>query len=109
MVRYAAGLLLVALVGGTPAPAFALGRDFPKDELERRGTFVKGQTPVHGFFVNWTDVFFYAGDARAFNEFVAACDKVKKDKLKVVVHQGPKFASSPWDAAPRNIATDWSL
>src|SRR5262249_19206163 len=98
----------LAVAGIAIPPAFGLGADYSKDELKFHGT-IGGQTPVHGYWVNWEDVFFYAGDAKAFNQFIDAYSKFKYRKLKVVLHVGPHSAQSPWDKAPRVIAADWSL
>jgi hypothetical protein len=108
MVRYFAALLVVALVALTPSPILGLACDYGKEDLKYQGVFVKGQTPVHGYWINSCDVFYYAGDAKAFNQFLEACDKLKKDKLKVVVHAGTTNARSPWDSGPRGVA-DWSV
>jgi len=89
--------------------ALALGHDLPKDYLEEHGQLVKGQIPVHGFMVNWTDTFYYAGDTAAFNKFVEAYSKRTDLKLRVVIHVGTTKASSPWDNKDRNIPADWSF
>jgi hypothetical protein len=109
MNRFVHGALVLAVLGFTASRVLALGCDYSKDYLKLHGEFVKGQTPVHGYFVNWEDVFFYAGDAKAFNRFVDAYSKFKHVKLKVVIHPGTKNASSPWDQAPRDLPVDWSL
>jgi hypothetical protein len=101
--------LVLAVFGITAPEVFALGADFSKEALKREGVFVKGQVPVHGYFVNWEDVFFYAGDAKEFNQFMEAYSKLKHVKLKVVIHPGAKKASSPWDRAPRDVLADWSF
>jgi hypothetical protein len=64
---------------------------------------------VHGFWVNETDVFFYDGDTRAFNQFLDAYGKLKSTALQVVLHPGARKARSPWDKAERNIPVTWSL
>lgn len=64
---------------------------------------------VHGYFVNDEDVLFYAGDTKAFNEFVkqyAAIDGIERE---VVLRIGPKKARSPWDKEDRDIDVNWSL
>lgn len=64
---------------------------------------------VHGFFVNMEDVFFYTGDASAFNDFLAAYAHLDGTILQLVIHPGPKKARSPWDKVDRDIPVDWSL
>ena len=104
-------LVAIALTLGcfhlTASTACALGADHGKAGLAK-GELVKGQTPVHGYFVNEEDVFFYAGDTAAFNKFAASYGKLKKVSLKVVIHPGAKKARSPWDKADRNIPVTWS-
>ncbi len=107
-VRYAAGIGVLLLAGLTPLPAFGLAADYGKDDLKLHGTFA-GQVPVHGYWVNWTDLFFYAGDARAFNQFVEAYSRLEHRRRKVVLHRGTKRAASPWDKGPRDIPADWSF
>jgi hypothetical protein len=103
------GALVVALVLFSAQEAGALGSDYSASELETRGVLVRGQKPVHGYWVNWEDVFFYSGDTAAFNRFVAAYAKLEHTKLKVVIHAGTKKAKSPWDKVERDVAADWSL
>src|SRR5580704_11400888 len=96
MGRYALGLVLTALIVITPSPAFALGADYSQDDLKSHVGRFGGQTAIHGYWVNWEDVFFYAGDAKAFNQFVEAYSNFKHVKLQVVIHPGTTNASSPW-------------
>ncbi len=108
MARYIVGLLFAVLVGNATSQAFALASDYSKEQLKSSGN-VGGQVPIHGYWVNSADVFFYAGEAKAFNQFVEAYSKLKHAKLKVVIHPGATNASSPWDKGPRNEPADWSL
>src|SRR5262249_17849404 len=64
---------------------------------------------VHGYWVNETDVFFYNGDSKAFNEFADGYSQLKGTQLRVVLHAGTKKARSPWDTAARDIPDAWSL
>jgi hypothetical protein len=64
---------------------------------------------VHGYFVNWEDVFFYSGDTQAFNDFLLSYSKLRNTKLELVIHVGLKKARSPWDKVDREIRVDWSL
>jgi len=93
--------LLVAL-------AFAEGGDYSPKELEYKGLRVEGVRPVHGYHVNWEDVFFYQGDGAKLNRFIAAYAKLEGVKHKAVIHVGRKMARSPWDGEDRPIAVDWS-
>lgn len=108
----AVGILSVCAV---PGSLLAMGADHPKPtdgaswwpaglkELANR------PDRVHGFFVNMEDVFFYAGDTAAFNDFLAAYARMDNTILQLVIHPGPKKARSPWDKEDRNIPVDWSL
>ena len=109
MRRFFVFALAVALSPWSASEALALGADYSKQDLESKGQLVKGQKPVHGYWVNWEDVFFYAGDTAAFNRFVEAYSKMPNAKLRVVIHPGTKKARSPWDKADRDMAVDWSL
>ena len=100
--------LIVALFSLSASQALAIGRDLPKDYLEDHGQLVKGQIPVHGFMVNWEDVFFYSGDTAAFNKFVEAYSKLENVEHRIVIHAGSKKARSPWDKEDRDIPADWS-
>jgi len=64
---------------------------------------------VHGYFLNFEDVFFYSGDTWAFNLFLDDYSKLEKTVLQVVIHPGPQWASSPWGKADPEIPVDWSL
>jgi hypothetical protein len=108
MRRLFAFALIVALPLLSTSEALALGRDLPKDYLEEHGQLVKGQIPVHGFMVNWTDTFFYSGDTADFNRFVEAYSKLENVELRVVIHVGSTKAQSPWDNKDRDIPADWS-
>jgi hypothetical protein len=115
MVRFlAAALLLLLLFSGEMTPAtratpIPLGSDFSRQELETQGQFVKGQIPVHGYWVNWEDVFFYQGDAKAFHQFMEVYRQFRHVQLSVVLHSGAGEARSPWDKESRNLPADWSL
>ena len=85
------------------ALAFGLGKDHTKEVIAKR------ENCVHGYWVNWEDVFFYAGDTAAFNKFIAEYSKMPAVRLRVVIHPGTKKARSPWDKADRNIPVEWSL
>jgi len=108
MVRSVVLVLVLGVYAVTAPKALALGRDLPKDYLEEHGQLVKGQIPVHGFMVNWEDVFFYAGGTAEFNRFVEAYSKLENIEHRIVIHAGAKKARSPWDNEDRNIPVDWS-
>lgn len=87
--------------------ARALGNDYSREELGQKGQLVKGQTPVHGYWVNWEDTFFYSGDTAELNRFLEAYGKLSTGR-RVVIHPGTRKARSPWDRADRDIPIDWS-
>src|SRR5262245_51707725 len=107
MLRFS--ILALALAGFTVSEAAGLGRDFSKEELEANGQLVKGQKPVHGYWINWDDTYFYSGDSAALNQFLVAYGKLQHFKLKVVIHSGAKTAPSLGDRTGRDIPFDWSL
>jgi hypothetical protein len=95
--------LALLLAGWGSQEAFALGSDHPKERL-----VAQGRNCVHGFFVNKSDVYFFAGDAADFNKAAAELAK-KGSKVQIIVHKGAKKARSPWDKADRDIPADWSV
>jgi hypothetical protein len=104
------GLLVAASDG------FSLGSDHPKGPVVQNPAWPAGLAElfnraerVHGFWVNETDVFFYAGDTQAFNQFLEAYAKLPKTSLRVVIHAGAKNARSPWDKQDRDLPIQWSL
>ncbi len=102
-----ASAILAMLLGSLcfhPSMACAIGGDHTKQELAKHGA-----NCVHGYFVNDTDVFFFAGEAAEFNQAAAALAKKKGVKLRIIVHAGAKKARSPWDKADRDIPVDWSV
>jgi hypothetical protein len=100
MLRYLVASFLCVVLS---TEVFALGADHPKELLAKQGT-----NCVHGFFVNWVDVFFFTGDAAACQAFVAEQAKEKGVRVLVTLHPGAKQARSPWDKADRGQA-DWML
>lgn len=98
--------VFAALLLAVCPKAFALAADYGPDELKMRGS-VGGQVPIHGYWVNWEDIFFYAGDAEAFNQFIAAYADWRHRRLELVIHRGPKQAASPWRQL--DVSADWSL
>ncbi len=73
------------------------------------GALIHRADRVHGFFVNSEDVYFYAGDTPAVNEFLATYSKLENTKLEITLNRGSKKARSPWDKADRNIDVNWKL
>lgn len=104
-----ASLLVVA------PPLLGLGADYPKGPLGNSAwpkgfaEVVNRPERVHGFFVNSVDMFFYAGDTQALNQFLEAYGKVADASLKVIIHPGAKNAWSPWDKKERDLPIQWSL
>lgn len=56
---------------------------------------VNAENRVHGYFVNWVDVFFFRGETAAFNEFLAKYSQLPDTKLHVVIHPGKLEVRSP--------------
>ena len=109
MSRYTASVVILLISMVSTADAFALGSDFSKDQLREKGELVQGQTPVHGYWVNWEDTFFYAGETADLNRFLNAYAQLTGATRRVVIHPGTRKARSPWDAADRDIPNDWSF
>lgn len=94
--------LLLACRGSQEA--FGLGCDHPKERLTAQGPHC-----VHGYFINESDVFFHAGDAADFNQFIAELVRKHGRHVQIMIHNGIGKARSPWDKADRDITTDWSV
>jgi hypothetical protein len=64
---------------------------------------------VHGYFVNSEDVFFYAGNTKALNEFMSLFAELEHTNLEISINQSLTHASSPWDKAERETVANWQL
>ena len=93
--------LVLSVANWTAREAQGLGGDHSKDQLT-----AQGKTCVHGYWINQSDVYFHAGDAKALNQQLA---KIPAAKLQVVYHTDTKNARSPWDKADRAIDVDWTI
>jgi hypothetical protein len=99
-----------------PCCLLALGADHRADRPVKTdgwpaglAEIVNADNRVHGYFVNWQDVFFFRGDTGALNAFMDKCAKLPGTMLKIVIHPGKLEVKSPWDKAPRDIAANWQL
>lgn len=110
--RYCALFAVILL----PTLGLALGSDHHKGPIPRQKSWpehledlVNCKDRIHGYWVNSVDVFFFAGDTQALNDFLAHYSKLKDIKLVVVLHPGPKEARSPWDKDLHAAKADWGL
>jgi hypothetical protein len=111
--RFAVVTALVVLA--LPSFLMALGGDHPDGNVDKASYWTEGMLElanrkdrVHGYFVNTSDVFFYAGDAKALNDFLRDYAKLQDATLELVLHVGKNYARSPWDKADRG-RVDWVL
>jgi hypothetical protein len=106
--RFAIRCVLILACLAAASSAFALGSDFSAKELAGISKHC-----VHGFWVNELTTYYYRGDATAFNAEIKKLDEsptpVTWASRQVILRIGPKKAASPWDKAPRDIATDWQV
>lgn len=107
----------LVLLAALPLAALGLGADHPPGKIDARshpewpaGTvdLVNSRERVHGCWVNQGDFFDYAGDAKAFNAFVAAYSKLPDTPHEVVVHAGRAPKTRPL-AGPHTLRYDWRL
>lgn len=63
---------------------------------------------VHGYFVNASDFFFYAGDTEALNQFLQQYAALEDTPLTLVLHPGQGMVASPWAKDDRK-PFDWEL
>lgn len=110
-------LIVAAMLAAIPANAWGLGADHPADQ-EVGGSsswpaglkeLVNVPQRVHGYFVNWEDVFYFAGNTDRLNAFLVQYQALPGTKLQVVLHTGSPQVKSPWDKQPRNALADWKL
>ena len=64
---------------------------------------------VHGCFVNSEDVFYYAGDTTALNQFLVGFAAIKNTSLIISIRRSLTHASSPWDKRTRETVANWRL
>jgi hypothetical protein len=72
-------------------------------------SLVNGTNWIHGFFVNDSDVFFFAGTTTNFSSFLEDYSKIggTVDRHRLILHDGVGEAKSPWDKNGRTC--DWEL
>ena len=88
------GVLLVTLVWRMPALPLAEIRR-PGIPVQQRPSWPNGLADllnsggqVYGYYLNWDDHFFFAGDTEDFNEFLQRCAKLKGGPTKLILHPG---------------------
>lgn len=108
---FAAGVVLLstavaAAMGGNhpPGAISEIRTDWPYGLVET----IKFDARVQGVWVNANDYFYYAGDAKALNRFIAHYAKVDDTPLKVVLHAGEAPKIGPIGEEPRT-RFDWKL
>ena len=97
--------------------ACALGSDHPRNQPVG-GTaawptglkeLVNTTNRVHGFFVNAEDIFFFAGDAAKFSQFLSDYSKIQGvEKHQLILHEGKGEAKSPWSKSDGK-PSDWKI
>jgi hypothetical protein len=98
--------LALGLGGEYPPGQPVFGTDaWPKGLVE----LVNSPLRVHGFFVNWQDFFYFAGDTDKLNAFLKDYSELPGAERRVILHTGKQEVKSPWDKGPRTIAADWKL
>lgn len=110
------GVLIAVFLVMDTGRAFGLGSDYRNDQpVGGTGSWPKGvkelvntTNRVHGFFVNAEDIFFFAGTATNFADFLRDYSKIQSiEQHRVVLHEGVGEAKSPWDKSGRPC--DWKL
>lgn len=95
--------------------ARTVGGDHPAGPVDNEhwpaglAAIVNAPDRVHGWFVNWEDVFYFRGDTQDLHRFIRRAVALPGCDLRVVLHPGPLDVRSPWDAAPRPLRADWTL
>jgi hypothetical protein len=113
--RIFASLLTVVLSALLPSVAWGLGSDHPGGPVKRDhwptglDAIVNSPERIHGYWVNWSDTFFFAGDTDKLNAVLESCEKLPNTKLEIVLHPGQGNAQSPWDKTPPSKTADWKF
>ena len=113
MRRLAGAIVVMMLL--VPSVAQGMGADYSKNPVKNDkwptglAELVNAGNLVHGYFVNWEDIFFFRGDTAGLNEFLAKYARLPDTTLRVVIHPGRLHVRSPWDKKPRDIVADWKL
>jgi len=111
-----ARIFMLLLGGFVTLRVFGLGSDYPNGQpVGGTSAWPKGvkelvdtTNRVHGFFVNAEDVFFFAGSATNFAEFLNGYSKTQGvEKHRLVLHEGVGEAKSPWSTNGQTC--DWKL
>ena len=105
----------IAVAAMPVALAWAFGADHPEKPVTNPkwpaglSELVNVDNRVHGYFVNFEDVFFFRGDTRSLNAFLERYAKLPGAELRVVLHPGKLAVRSPWDKQSRAAEGDWKL
>jgi hypothetical protein len=97
--------------------AFGLGGDYPNDRpVHGQTNWLKGMKElvnipnrVHGFFVNFEDIFFFSGTTNDFTAFLRDYAQIQGVvKHPLILHKGVGEAKSPWwDSAAWGRTAVW--
>jgi len=114
-----AGLAVAALALALTARAATmlapLGADHPAHAVQSEAwpkgfaELINADSRVHGYWVNFEDVFFLTGAAADLNTFIKRCVSLDDVNLSVVLHPGRLDVQSPWDDMPRDLKADWRV
>lgn len=108
-------IALVGMVVGLAASvAHGMGADYPPGPVRlenwtERFAGVANAHRVHGWWVNWYETFYFAGDTVALSAFLDAYAELPEATKRVTLRQGEIVVRSPWDRAPRATVANWSL
>ena len=110
-------ILTISVVALSGAETFPIGMDHgPVGKTSLRANIspalrelINRKDRVHGYLVNSEDIFFYAGDTDALNQFLRGFAELKNTNLTISINQSLTHASSPWDKAARTTVANWRL
>lgn len=110
-------MFTISVVALSAAQAFPIGMDHgPVGKTSLRADIspalrelINRSDRVHGYFVNSEDIFFYAGDTNALNQFLHGFAALKNTTLSISINQSLTHASSPWDKGTRATVANWRL
>jgi hypothetical protein len=96
---------VLAIGGDHPAGPITGGKSWPYGMED----LVNRKDRIHGYWVNAEDIFFFAGETQALNDFFTKYAKLNDTKLVIVLHPGTHDARSPWDKGEQAAKADWRL
>ena len=109
-------IMVVGLTLSCCASLLSLAMEYRSEPVTQQPTWPDGladllnsRERVYGYFVNFSDYFYYSGDAKAFNSFVERYSKLQGTPLIVILHYGRGVTGSFDPKGETTIPFDWKV